>query len=131
MDPYTPPGSPGMPEPVLVSIGDIHCTRSDVITPAGTFPIAGSQWTVTDHSVTTRAIPTWAIVLAIVGAFVVCLFSLFFLLVKEDRTQGFVQVTVIGPEGRSFTTSVPVYSFAAVQDTFNRVTYARNLAIGM
>lgn len=120
-----------MPEPVLVSIGDIHCTRSDVITPVGTFPIAGSQWVVADHSSTTRTIPTWAIVMAVVGAFVVCLFSLFFLLVKEDRTQGFVQVTVIGPEGRSYTTSVPVQSFAAVQDTFNRVGYARNLAIGM
>lgn len=128
MDPYTPLN---MPDPVLVSIGDIHCTRTEVITPAGTFPIAGAQWTVTDQSVTTREIPTWAIVLAIVGAFVVCLFSLFFLLAKEDRTQGFVQVAVFGPEGRSFTTSVPVHSYAAVQDVFNRVGYARNLAIGM
>ncbi|MGX9295812.1 hypothetical protein [Tsukamurella paurometabola] len=80
---------------------------------------------------TTRAIPTWAIVLAIVGAFVVCLFSLFFLLAKEDRTQGFVQVSVIGPEGRSYTTSVPVYSPFAVKDIYDRVNYARNLAIGM
>ena len=120
-----------MPEPVLVSIGDIHCTRTEVITPTGTFPIAGAQWSVTDHSVTTRAIPTWAIVLAIVGTFVVCLFSLFFLLVKEDRTQGFVQVSVFGPEGRSFTTSVPVYSPFAVQDVHQRVAYARNLALGI
>ncbi|MET9326832.1 hypothetical protein [Tsukamurella sp. NPDC003166] len=128
MDPYTPPG---MPEPVLVSIGDIHCTRTQVITPAGTFPITGAQWTVTDHSVHTRTTPTWAIVLAIVGAFVLCLFSLFFLLAKEDQTQGFVQVSVFGPEGRSFTTSVPVYSPFAVQDVFGRVNYARNLSIGM
>ncbi|WP_231857584.1 hypothetical protein [Tsukamurella pulmonis] len=131
MDPYTPPGAPGMPEPVLVSIGDIHCTASEVITPVGTFPIAGSQWGVSDQSITTRAIPTWAIVLAIVGAFVVCLFSLFFLLVKEDQTRGFVQVTVVGPEGRSYTTSVPVSSFAAVQDVVNRVGYARNLGYGI
>ena len=42
--------------------------------------------------------------------------SLFFLLAKEDQTQGFVQVSVFGPEGRSFTTSVPVHSPFAVQD---------------
>ncbi len=130
MDPYTPPGMPGMPEPVLVSIGDIHCTRSEVITPVGSFPLDGTQWTVTDHSVTVRAIPTWAIVLAIVGTFVVCFFSLFFLLAKEDQTQGFVQVTVFGA-GRSYTTSIPVYSYAAVADVFNRVNYARNLSLGM
>ncbi|TWS19872.1 hypothetical protein FK529_06895 [Tsukamurella asaccharolytica] len=128
MDPYTPPN---LPDPVLVSIGDIHCTRTDVITPAGTFPIAGAQWTVTNQSVTTREIPTWATVLAIVGAFVVCLFSLLFLLVKEDRTQGFVQVSVFGPEGRSYTTNIPVHSPLAVQDVFQRVDFARNLAIGM
>ncbi|WP_435594781.1 hypothetical protein [Tsukamurella tyrosinosolvens] len=128
MDPYTPPS---MPDPVLVSIGDFHCTRTEIITPVGSFPVMGSQWTVTNHSVTTRAIPTWAIVMAIVGAFAVCVFSLFFLLAKEDRTQGFVQVTVVGPEGRSFTTSVPVYSPSAVQDVYQRVDYARNLAIGM
>ncbi|BDH57510.1 hypothetical protein [Tsukamurella sp. PLM1] len=128
MDPYTPLN---LPEPVLVSIGDIHCTRTEVITPVGTFPIAGSQWTVNDHTLTTRSTPTWATVLAIVGVFVVCIFSLFLLLVKEDQTQGFVQVTVIGLEGRSFTTSVPAYSLGTVQDTYNRVAYARNLAIGM
>ncbi|GAB3127151.1 hypothetical protein GCM10027289_04280 [Tsukamurella serpentis] len=120
-----------MPEPVLVSIGDIHCTRTEVITPAGRFPITGAQWTVADHTTSTRAIPTWAIVLAIVGAFVVCLFSLFFLLVKEDRTQGFLQVTVFGPEGRSFTTSIPVTTPHAAGDVFGRVAYARNLSIGM
>lgn len=120
-----------MPQPVLVSIGDIHCTRTDVITPAGTFPIAGAQWTVADHTLTTRSTPTWATVLAIVGVFVVCLFSLFLLLVKEDQTSGFVQVTVFGPEGRSFSTSIPVQSYPAVQDVFNRVGYARNLSVGM
>ncbi|CAM3935275.1 hypothetical protein ACXYTP_04405 [Tsukamurella ocularis] len=128
MDPYTPPG---LPDPVLVSIGDIHCTRTEIITPVGSFPVRGSQWTVTDHSVTTSAIPGWAIAVAILGIPVMCFFSLFFLLVKETTTQGFVQVTAFGPEGRSFTTSVPVYSFAAVQDAFHRVGYARNLAIGM
>lgn len=120
-----------MPEPVLVSIGDIHCTRTDVITPVGTFPVQGSQWTVTDHSVTTSTIPGWAIAVAILGIPVMCIFSLFFLLVKETTTQGFTQVTVFGPEGRSFTTTVPVHSYAAVQDAFNRVGYARNLATGM
>ncbi|MCS3779751.1 hypothetical protein [Tsukamurella ocularis] len=61
----------------------------------------------------------------------VCLVSLFFLVAREDRAQGFVQVTVFGPEGRSSTTSVPVHSCAALHVVFNRVGYARNLAIGM
>ncbi|GAA1008576.1 hypothetical protein GCM10009551_090230 [Nocardiopsis tropica] len=127
VDPYMPPG---LPEPVLVTIGDIHCTRTEVITPAGTFPIEGTQWVVADQTMTTRVTPTWAVIVAIVVALGTCLLGLFFLLVKEDQTQGFVQVTAFGPEGRSYTTAIPVQSFAAVQDTFHRVDYARGLSAG-
>lgn len=128
MDPYLPPG---LPEPVLVTIGDIHCTRTEVITPAGTFPIAGTQWAVSDQTMTTRVTPTWVVVVAIVVALGTCLLGLFLLLIKEDQTQGYAQVTVFGPDGRSYTTSVPVQSYAGIQDVFGRVGYARNLSLGM
>lgn len=120
----------GVPEPVLVSIGDIHCTRSEVITPAGRFPIDSVQWAVSDQTMTTRVTPTWAVIVAIVVALGTCLLGLFFLLVKEDQTQGFVQVTALGPDGSSYTTAIAVQSYAAVQDAFNRVNYARGLSAG-
>ncbi|GEE01176.1 hypothetical protein nbrc107696_16220 [Gordonia spumicola] len=121
------PGYPGLP---LITIGDISCTQTQIVTPAGTAPVAGAQWHVTDMSHTTEEIPTWAIVCAIVGAFVVCLFSLFFLLVKERRTTGTVQVTVTSG-GFMHTTSIPVYAPNTVMDVHNRVNYARSLSSAM
>ncbi len=113
--------------PPLVAIGDISCTQTHIVTPSGTAPIAGASWHVTDMSHTSEEIPTWAIVCAVVGAFVVCLFSLFFLLAKERRTTGFVQVTVTSG-GFMHTTSVPVFDPSNVMDVYNRVAYARNLS---
>jgi hypothetical protein len=52
--------------PVLVTIGDIVCTRNEVITPSGRAPIGGVVWSFTDLSRTTRSIPTWAIVCAVI-----------------------------------------------------------------
>ena len=83
-------------EPVLVSIGDISVTATQVFTPSGTRPLAELQWTVTDMSLTNEGIPTWAIVCAIIFL-VFCLLGLLFLLVKETSTKGSVQVTVHGP----------------------------------
>ena len=85
------------PYPPLVQIGDITCTQEHVITPSGTQPIATVTWTFTDMSRTTQDIPTWAVVCAIVGFFFVCFLSLLFLLAKESKTQGWVQVTVQAP----------------------------------
>ena len=120
-------GSPASAQPPLVTIGDIHCGQSQISTPAGSCPTAGSQWFVTDMTTTSEEIPTWAIVCAIVGAFVVCLFSLFFLLVKERKTTGSIQVMV---QNGSFvyTTQVPVFNAAVVADIHNRVNYARSLS---
>ncbi|MEU6128887.1 hypothetical protein ABZ805_06910 [Saccharopolyspora sp. NPDC047091] len=120
MHPY-----PAQP-PILVTIGDIACTQHEVITPAGRFPIGGTTWSFTDLSRTTRGIPTWAIVCAIVFA-LFCLLGLLFLLAKEDRTEGWVQVVVHGP-GLAHQVHIPVNSPFAVADLGNRVTYARNLS---
>ncbi|WP_197540708.1 MULTISPECIES: hypothetical protein [Kitasatospora] len=75
---------------------------------------------------TTRTIPTWAIVCAIVF-FVFCLLGLLFLLAKEDRTEGTVQVVVQGPRFLH-QVQLPVSSVGQVQDYNARVGYARSLS---
>ncbi len=87
------PPTPSQPEQFVLTIGDIGVSPSWIVTPNGTAPLRGSQWTVQDWTYTRQAIPTWAIVVAVIGA-VVCLLGLLFLLVKEPRTDGFVEVTV-------------------------------------
>lgn len=115
------------PQPaVLVTIGDIACTVDQVITPSGTRPIGEVVWTFTDMSRTTEGIPTWAIVLAVVF-FLACFLGLLFLLVRERRTEGFVQVTVQGP-GFVHAVQLPVSNPAQVADYNARVNYARSLA---
>jgi hypothetical protein len=95
-------------EPFLVNIGDIHVSPHWVVTPSGTAPLAGAQWFFLDQSRTERKIPTWAIVLAIVFA-LACLLGLLFLLVKEDVTAGWVQVSVRAGD-LTHVTHVPVTS---------------------
>src|SRR5687768_11580322 len=80
---------------VLVTIGDMACTESTVITPAGTFPLKGTTWIVSNQTQTSERIPPHAIVLAIVF-FLFCLLGLLFLLMKERTTTGFVQVSGTG-----------------------------------
>lgn len=81
----------------------------------------------TDMSRTTQAVPVWAIVCAIVGFFVVCFLSLLLLLVKERRTESWVQVVVQG-SGFVHTTQVPVSSPHRVGDYNARVNYARSIS---
>jgi hypothetical protein len=111
--------------PVMVTIGDIVCTNTTVITPSGQAPIGGVVWSYTDMSRTNRGIPTWAIVCAVVFFFF-CLLGLLFLLAKEERTEGSVQVVVQGP-GFLHQAQLPVYSLMQVQDYAARVNYARSL----
>lgn len=114
------------PSGTLVTIGDIACTPDAVLTPSGSRPIGQVTWAFTDMSRTTRGIPTWAIVCAVIF-FLFCLLGLLFLLVKEERTEGWVQVVVQGP---SFvhTVQLPVASPAQVADYSARVNYARSLS---
>jgi len=113
--------------PVLVTVGDIVCTRTEVITPSGRAPIGGVVWSFTDLSRTTRGIPTWAIVCAIIFS-VFCLLGLLFLLAKEDRTDGGVQVVVQG-QGFLHQVQLPVSSVMQIQDYAARVNYARSLSV--
>ncbi|GAC66225.1 hypothetical protein GS4_01_00260 [Gordonia soli NBRC 108243] len=123
---YLNQGLPGH-EPPLVVIGDITCTQTHVITPSGTFPIVGSQWAVTDMSVTTERMSQVGLVLALVGFFLVCFLSLLFLLMKDRQTTGYVQVTVWGG-GITHVANIPAFSPVTMPDISNRVAYARSLA---
>jgi Protein of unknown function (DUF2510) len=78
---------------VVLTIGDIGVTRTLVVTPNGTAPLKGSQWIARDATRQEEKIPGYAIVLAIVFA-LACLIGLLFLLIKEKRTVGYVEVTV-------------------------------------
>jgi len=115
-----------MPGNTLVTIGDIVCTQTEVITPSGRCPVGQVTWSFTDMSRTTRAIPTWAIVCAVIFFFF-CLLGLLFLLAKEERTEGTVQVVVQGP-GLLHQVQLPVTSVMQVQDYNARVSYARSLS---
>jgi hypothetical protein len=112
-------------EPVLVTIGDIACTQTQVITPMGRGSLRGTTWIATRQTTISEKIPTYAIVLAVIFA-LACLLGLLFLLIKERTLQGFVQVSVQGP-GVYYATQVPVGTDAEVNDIESRVNYVRSL----
>lgn len=114
-------------EPTLVTIGDIVVTQNWVITPSGRRPRAEVSWTTTPMYQTTQAIPTWAIVCTILFV-LACLLGLLFLLVKEERTTGQIQVTAQAP-GFLHVCYVPVWSMVQVRDVVARVDYVRALGV--
>lgn len=116
----------GPPEPVLVTIGDIGVGQTTVVTPSGTAPVGQTTFQFTDLSTTQEGIPTWAIVCAVIF-FVFCLLGLLFLLVKERRTEGFVQIVVQGPH-LLHTVQLPVFAQEQAWDLNQRVNYARSLS---
>jgi hypothetical protein len=118
-----PPGG----GPVIAQIGEVQVTSTTVRTPAGEFPLRGTQWTVTDQWQTEQRTPTWAVVLAIVGFCVLAFFSLFFLLVKQTVFRGVVQVSIKnGPH--FYVARIPVTEQAQVQQIHQQVNYVRSVA---
>ena len=113
--------------PVLVTIGDISVEQQRIVTPAGVLPTHGTNWSAMDMSRTEEKIPAWAIILAIVFA-LACLLGLLFLLCKERRTTGFVQITVQNGN-RTHNTHVGVSSPRDVADVLARVNFARTLCV--
>lgn len=110
-------------EPVRVQLGDIGVTDSRVQTPAGSYPLRGTTWIVTNQTYVTESIPAWAIVCAIIF-FIFCLLGLLFLLAKEQRLNGAMQITVQGP-GFALSTYMPVYNQAAVHSINMNVDWIR------
>jgi hypothetical protein len=110
----------------LVQIGDISVDQQWVHTPAGWVLTGQATWTVQDMTLRAMVIPTYAIVLAIVTSVMTCLLGLLFLLIKEERPTGWMQVTVQGPDF-AHTTQVPVTDQEKVSDVYARVDYVRAL----
>ncbi len=127
-----PPGHPAAPqsggEPVIVALGDISVTQTHVILPHGRYPLRDTVWHVQDLTYPTQKIPEWAIVAGIVGFVFVCVFSLFFLLVKETRFHGQVEVTVTGPNGLHHVMRFPATGPHVAQWVHQQVSHARALA---
>ncbi|MBF6496285.1 hypothetical protein [Nocardia cyriacigeorgica] len=131
MYPSMPPGMtgplpPGVPGGFVMSIGDIGISEDSVTTPAGTMPLRGAVWTITDMSQTSEKIPTYAVVLAIL-LFPACFLGLLFLLVKERTTVGYVQVTVTSG-GRYHSTMIPAQNQQTFPMLLHQVNYARSLS---
>jgi hypothetical protein len=124
----TPPAVPAAhaADPLILTIGDIGVSQHWVATPNGSTRLGGTTWIVQDQSRTESKIPTYAIVLAIVFA-IFCLLGLLFLLIKEQRTTGYVSVTVQG-QGLLHVSQVPVRSPADVDRVRADVNQAQNLA---
>ncbi|WP_299532550.1 hypothetical protein [uncultured Streptomyces sp.] len=112
--------------PVL-ALGDITVMSDSIVTPSGTMPLRGAVWTATDMSRTEEKIPPVAIVLAIVFA-LLCLVGLLFLLMKEKKTTGFVQVTVTSG-GRHHSTMIPAMGPETFQMVMSQVNTARSMSI--
>jgi len=114
-------------DPIVVQIGEIAVTSSVARTPAGDIPLAGSTWHVADFWQTEQKIPTWAVVLAVVGFCVLTVFSLLFLLAKESIHRGTVQVTINnGPQ--QYVARIPVTHQGQVHHIHQQVNYVRSLA---
>ncbi|MCX6397167.1 MAG: hypothetical protein NTV23_11820 [Propionibacteriales bacterium] len=115
----------------MTQIGDIGVSATQVITPVGTFPLKGTQWIVTDQSRTTTKIPTVAIVLAVVFIWV-CFLSLLFLLMKEEVTEGYVQVAVSNPElGLYHVASIRADGNQTYEYVTRQVNWARSIAAAL
>jgi len=110
---------------VLVTVGDMAVTGTYLMTPGGPHWLRGTTWTMSNYATTSQYTPAWAII----GCFVFlpfCLFGLVFLLAKNTRTSGSVQVTVQGP-GLFHTTQIPIRSVAQIAAAEQSVNYARFL----
>lgn len=117
---------PPAQDPILFSIGDIGVGRAWIVTPNGTAPLAGSQWIGQDHSRVERTIPAYAIVLAVIF-FLFCLLGLLFLLIKEERTSGYVDVSV--RSGNLYhVTQLPVRSPMEIHHIRGLVHHAQTMA---
>ena len=110
----------------MLAIGDITVMGDQIITPAGPLPLRGAVWNATDMSHTEEKIPPHAIVLAILF-FIFCLLGLLFLLMKEKRTVGYIQITVTSA-GRHHSTMIPAQGPHTFPAVMGQINYARSLS---
>jgi hypothetical protein len=116
----------GPPEEWLQTIGDIAISQHWVMTPAGTYPLRGSVWTVTDMSHYQESISSVGIVLCIIFIWF-CFLGLLFLAMKDRKTVGYIQVTVQG-SGFHHATMIPALGPTSAFEVNQMVNYARAMA---
>ena len=114
------------PDSIIFSIGDIGISQSEVITPNGVAPLAKSMWIAKDATTTRKTIPTYAIVLAIIFA-LACFLGLLFLLIKEERVEGYVEVSVTSGN-LHYMTQIPASNYATVSQVKMQVSQAQSMA---
>ena len=135
MDPYTQPlgwpgtAAPSQQEHMVLWIGDIGVSPHWVVTPNGSAPLAGSQWIVRDGTRVEEGIPTYAIVLAVLFA-LACLLGLLFLLIKERKLVGYVEVTVRAGE-TYHVAQIPVRHVGEVDAIRHQVHQAQSMAYAL
>lgn len=118
----------GSDDPILFTVGDIAVTPTSVIVPHGRYQLRGTVWTVQNQTYVTQATPSWAIIVAIVGFFLICVFSLFFLLAKESKVNGALLVIVQGQDGLHHSTHVPAVNPMTISWVHQQITQAQMLA---
>ena len=125
--PHPPVGPPPGPGRCSVQLGEVTVSSTTIHTPSGEIPLRGSQWAVSDQWHSQQRIPAWAVVCAVLGFFLLCFLSLLFLLAKETRYTGTVQVIITnGP--RQYVVRIPVTDQRVVAHIHAQVNYARSLA---
>ncbi len=119
-------GGAQVADQIVLTIGDIGVSRHWIVTPNGSAPLGHSSWIVRDMSRTESKIPSWAIVMAILFA-LLCLVGLFFLLVKEQTTTGYVEVSV--QQGQLYhVTQIPVSNAQQLAQVRQLVYQAQSMA---
>lgn len=104
----------------------ISVTSSGVHTPHGSIPLEEARFFLSDRTRQSSSTPTYAVVLAITGFFFITFFSLLFLLIKEQKLTGVVELTVSGA-GISYTTSIPVSGRNDIAELAARVQHVQQL----
>jgi hypothetical protein len=117
-------------ERIVGQLGEIQVTTAMVRTPSGQFPLRGSSWRVSDATHIEQKIPTWAFVLAFVLALCSAGLSFLFLIIRETRYTGAIEVWV-GHGRLTYTARIPVSSVGAIQAVYNQVNYFQSLATSL
>ncbi|MEU2242661.1 hypothetical protein ABZ572_25005 [Streptomyces sp. NPDC018338] len=109
------------------AIGDISVVGDQILTPAGPMPLRGAVWNAMDLSRTEEKISTAGIVLACLFV-AACGLGLLFLLMKEQTTTGFVQITV-NSGGKHHSTMIPAVRPDTIHWAMAQINYARSLSV--
>lgn len=119
------PGTPWPQPQVLVSLGGVHATSTEIITPVGTWPLREVNAYAHDSTRVTQTTPAWAIVLAVLLVWFFLL-SLLLLLAKESKVTGYVTLTVDHGHER-YVGQIPVSDVHQRDDAMQRAQYLQAL----